>query len=70
MTKFFKIKKKPYFGVTFAQREFFQKTLAVYNFSVPQAFKCQRYRMDWLSHQNLLNHYQNAKTIQSICSNH
>ena len=31
MTKFFKIKKKTSFGVIFAQREFFLKTLAMYN---------------------------------------
>ena len=27
MTKIFKIKGKPYFGIAFAQREFFLKTL-------------------------------------------
>ena len=32
MTKFFKIKKKTSFGVIFAQREFFLKTLAMYNY--------------------------------------
>ena len=66
--KIFKIKKKPYFGVTFAQREFFQKTLTTYNCSSPPAFKCQRYRVDWSSNQKLLHHCVHAKTIQSICT--
>ena len=43
MTKLFKIKKKKtYFGVTFAQRDFFPiKTLAVYNCRGPTEFECQ-----------------------------
>ena len=44
--KIFKINKKPYFVVILAQREFFLKTLAKYNCSVPQAFKCQRHRIE------------------------
>ena len=49
MTKFFKIKKKPYFGVTFAQRGFFAKILAKENCSGPPAFKCKNYSVDWPS---------------------
>ena len=33
-------------------------------------FKCQRYRVDWLSNPKLSYHYQHAKIIQSICSIH
>ena len=43
MAKSFKIKKKPYSGVTFAQREFFLKTLTMYNCRGASAFKCQKY---------------------------
>ena len=35
MRTFFKIKKKTYFGVIFALREFFLETLAKYNYSGP-----------------------------------
>ena len=63
-------KEKPYFGVIYAQREFFQKTLAKYNCSGPPTFKCQRYRVDWPSNQKLLHHYQHAKIILPICSIH
>ena len=41
MTKFFKMKKKAYFGFIVTQREFFQKTLAMYNSRGPPAFKYQ-----------------------------
>ena len=58
MTMFFKIKKKPYSGVTFAQREFLLKTPAMYNCRGLPAFKCQKYKADWL-----FLHYQYAKTI-------
>ena len=68
MTKFFKIKEKPYCGVIFDYRKFFLKTLAKYNCSGFPAFKCQRYTVDWPSHQKLFHHYQHAKTIQSIFS--
>ena len=64
MTNFFKIKQKSYFGVIIAQREFFLKTLAKYNYSDPTAFKCQRYRVDWPSNQKLFHHYQHAKINQ------
>ena len=36
MAKFSKIKAKPYFGVTFAQMEFFLKPPAMYNCKGPQ----------------------------------
>ena len=58
-------KKKPYFWVTFVQREFFLKTLAMYYCRDPLAFKCQRYRVDWPSNQKLFHHYQHARTVQS-----
>ena len=70
MVKFFKIKKKPYFGVTFSQRGFFLKTSAMYNCRDPPAFKCQRYRVDCSSNQKLFHHYLHARTVQSICSIH
>ena len=47
MTNFFKIKKKPCFGVIFIQREFFLKTLATCNCNGPPAFKCYIFRVDW-----------------------
>ena len=46
MTKFFKIKEYPHSVVILDQGEFFLKTMAKYNCSGPQAFKCQRYRVD------------------------
>ena len=70
MTKIFKTKKKPYFGVIFAQREFFLKTMATYNCRGPLVFKYQRYRVDWSSNQKSLQRYQQAKIVQSICSIH
>ena len=48
---FFKIKEKPYFGVIFAQRKFFLKTLAKYNYKGPPPFRCQRYKLDWAGNQ-------------------
>ena len=51
MTKFFKMKGKPYFGVIFVQRKFFLKTLAKYNCSGPPPFRCQRYKVDWAGYQ-------------------
>ena len=65
MTKFFRIKKKPYFGVIFAQREFFPKTPAMHNCSGPSVIKCQRYRKDW-SNQKLFHHYQHAKIVVRV----
>ena len=64
MTKFFKTKKRTYFGVIFVQREFFLKAVTKYNCSRPPAFKCQTYRVDWPSKQILFHHYQHAKIIQ------
>ena len=72
MTKFFRITEKPYFGVIFAQRKFFLKTLAKYNCSGPpiiQMWKIES-RLGWSSNQRLFHHYQHAKIIQSICSIH
>ena len=66
--KFSKYRKNPYFGHTFAQRELFLETLAMYNYRNIPAFKCQRYRVDWLSNQKLFHHYQHAKMIHSVCS--
>ena len=63
MAKFFETKKKPYFTVTFAQREFFLKTQAMYNYRGPPAFKL-------FQNQKLFHHYQHATTVQSICSIH
>ena len=68
MAKFFKLKKKPCFVVTFAQQEFFLKTLAIYNCRGLPEFKYQRYRVYWSSNQKLLNYYQHARTVQTICS--
>ena len=67
MAEFFKIKNKAYFGVTFAQREFFLKTPAMYNCRGPAVFKCPRYRIDWSSNEKLFHQYQHAGTVQSIC---
>ena len=38
--------KNPFLVIILAQREFFLKTLAKYTCSGPQAFKCQRYRVE------------------------
>ena len=38
-----------------------------YNCSVPP-FKCQDYRIDWLSNQKPFHHYQHAKFNRPICS--
>ena len=70
MTKFLKIKKKPYLGVTFAQRKLFLKNLVIYSCRGPPAFICQRYGVDWPSNQKLFHYYQHAGTVQSICSIH
>ena len=51
--KFSKYRKKPYFGHTFVQTELFLETLAMYNCRDTPAFKCQRFRVDWLSNQKL-----------------
>ena len=59
MTKFFKIKKKHYFRVMFAQRELFLKPLAMYNCRGTPAFKYQRYRVGC----ELFHHYEHAKII-------
>ena len=66
--KVFKIKKKPCFVVIFAQREFFLKTSAKYNYSGWQAFKYQKYRLDWQPKQKLFHHWEHANIIQSVCS--
>ena len=66
--KFSKYRKKPYFGHTFVQTELFLETLAMYNCRDTPAFKCQRFRVDWLSNQTLFHHYQHAKMIHSVSS--
>ena len=68
MTKFFRINKKPYFGVTFAQRDFFLKPLTMYSCRCLTTFKSQGYRVHRSSKQKLFYHYQHAKIVQSICS--
>ena len=68
MAKFFKIKKSPFFGDTFAQREFLTKNsgyVKVQGPPRPTPFKCQRYRADWSSNQKLLHQYQHARFSQS-----
>ena len=68
--KFFKIKKKPYCWVIFAQNKFFLNTLDKYNYWSGSQNLYHRYRVDWQSNQILLHHYLYIKTIQSICSIH
>ena len=66
----FQNKEKTLFWSHFVQRNFFLKTLALCNCRGPAAFKCQRYRTDWSSNQELFHHYQHTRTVQSICSTH
>ena len=64
----FKIKKNPYFGVNFAQKEFFLNTPVMYNCRGHPGSKCQICKADWSLNQKLFRHYQQAKIVQSICS--
>ena len=59
-------------GVNFAPKKFFLKTLALYNCRGHPAFKCQRYRVHWLSSKNysitINMHFfnQSAQFIKSV----
>ena len=50
----------------FAQREFFIKDPPRCSFSGLPAFKCQRYRIHWLSNQELFHHYQHGNHLVNM----
>ena len=67
MTQFFFLKKKPHFGIFFAQREIFQIFQLSTTALVSQHYLNVKYT-EKTGHQT--KNYQHAKVIQQVCTIH